>query len=155
MNGCVKMSWHDKSSRAVLLSFIRNALQAFNPIGVDPETIFLKDLPRISPANLSHLLRRTDQPILFDLRNRHELDSFPFTICDALQVGDLDWEALLNSVPSQNIVILYGANDESVAEMAISSLPTGCEVWTLRGGLSGQPVNDLHHQQACSEEETR
>ena len=59
-----------------------------------------------------------------------------------------------------DVVILYGANSESVAHLTISSLPEGCEAWMLRGGLqewceTGLPDNGLHDQQACSEEEAR
>lgn len=155
------MSCKDESSRSSFLRFLRSFVETFNLIGAAPRTVFLKDLRRISPVDLSHSLRtRTDRPILFDVRNRHELDCFPFTICDALQVGALDWEALLNAVPSQNIVVLYGANGESVADMTIASLPENCEVWMLRGGLeewceTGLPVNGLHDQHACPEEEAR
>jgi hypothetical protein len=152
-----KMICKDEVSGSFFSRILRSFVEAFTPMGSDG-TIFLRDLRRISPVDLLHLLRtRTDRPILFDLRNRHELDCFPFTICDSLQVADLDWDALLDSVPSRNTVILYGASDESVAHTTISALPTGCEVWMLRGGLqewceTGLPVDRLHDQQVSSEE---
>jgi ABC-type xylose transport system substrate-binding protein len=83
-------------------------------------------------------------------------NSVPFTICDSLQVGELDWEALLYSVPPKNIVILYGSNEDSVAQMTISLVPEGIELWMLRGGLqewceTGLPVDHLHDQKIGSE----
>ena len=148
----------DTQSQSSFWRFLRGFVEAFTPMDSDPRTICLRDLRRVSPVDVFRTL--TVRPILFDLRSRHELDSFPFTICDSLQVADLDWQALLSSVPSQNVVILYGATDESVAHMTISSLPEGCEVWMLRGGLrewceTGFPVNGLHDQPACSEEEVK
>jgi hypothetical protein len=145
-----KMICKDEQSRSFFSRFLRDFVEAFNPMGPDPRTIFLRDLRHISPVELSHLLRtRTDRPILFDLRNRGELDCFPFTICDSLQVADLDWEDLLYAVPSQNVVVLFSTNDESVTHMTIPSLPGSCEVWMLRGGLqewceTGLPVNGLY-----------
>jgi hypothetical protein len=159
--GVRQMICKDEQTRSFFLRILLNFVEAFNPMGPDPRAIFLRDLRHISPVDLSHLLRtRADKPILFDLRNRHELDCFPFTICDSLQVAELGWEDLLYFVPSQNVVILYGANDESVEHMTIPSLPGDFEVWMLRGGLqewceTGLPVNGLHDQQACSEEEAR
>jgi hypothetical protein len=153
-----QMICKNEQSRFSFLRLLRYFVQAFTPMGWDPGTIFLRDLRHISPVDLFHLLRtRTDRPILFDLRNRHELDCVPFTICDSLQVGDLDWEDLLYSVPPKNIVILYGSNEDSVAQMTISSVPEGSELWMLRGGLqgwceTGLPVDHLHDQKVGSEE---
>ena len=150
-----KMICKDEHRRSFFVRLLRNIVEAFAPMDSNPGTIFLRDLRRVSPVDLSHSLwTLTDRPILFDLRNGHELDSFPFTICDSLQVGELDWKALLNSVPSRNVVILYGANPESVAHMTISSLPQGCEVWMLQGGLqewceAGLPVDGLQDRQVC------
>lgn len=155
------MNCKDEASRSFFSRFFRNFVEAFNPMGSDPGTIFLRDLIHTSPVELSGLLQtRTHRPILFDLRNRHELECFPFTICDALQVGDLDWGALLDSVPSENVVILFGTDNQSVAHLKIFSIPEGCEVWMLRGGLqewyeTGLPLNALHDQQAYSKKEVR
>lgn len=155
-----KMICKDEQSQSFFSRFLRNFVEVFSPMDSDPRTIFLRDLRRISPVDLFQSLPLTHRPILFDLRSRHELDCFPFTICDSLQVADLDWEALLYSVPPRNVVILYGSNDKSVARMTISALPAGCEVWMLRGGLqewceTGLPVNGLHHQQVRSEQEAK
>jgi hypothetical protein len=138
-----------KHDRSLFVRIFRKVIEAFTPLGPDPGTILLRDLRHISPVALFHLLPTlSERLILLDLRSRYELDCFPFAICDSLQTADLDWEALLHSVPPRNVVILYGSNDESVAYMTIASLPKGLDVLNLRGGLqewceTGLPLNQV------------
>lgn len=104
----------DEQRGSFFARFLRTIVEAFNPIASQPGTIFLRDLRRISPVRLSHMLRTlTDRPILFDLRNKHELDRFPFAISDVLQMADFALDATLRSVPPQNLVILYGTCGKS------------------------------------------
>ena len=145
--------FEDEQGRSFNARVFRTIFEAFIPKGSDPGTIFLRDLRRISPVNLFYLLPDLiDRLIILDLRSTSQLDDYPFAICDALETADLDWEALLHSVPPHNVVILYGSNDESVAHMRIASLPEGLDVRILRGGLqewceTGLPVNPLRDHQ--------
>ena len=98
-----------------------------------------------------------DRLTILDLRSTSQLDDYPLAICKALETADLDWEALLHSVPPHNVVILYISNDESVAHMRIASLPEGLDVRILRGGLqewreTGLPVNPLRDHQVGLEQ---
>ena len=158
----VKMEYdlvfEDEQGRSFIARVFRKIFEAFIPKGSDPGTIFLRDLRRISPVDLFYLLPNLiDRLIILDLRSSSQLDDYPFAICEALQTADLDWEALLHSVPPHNVVILYGSNDESVAHKRIASLPEGLDVRILRGGLrewceTGLPVNPLHDHQVGSEQ---
>ena len=151
--------FEDEQSPSFIPRVFRKIFEAFIPKGSDPGTIFLRDLRHFSPVvDLFYLLPNLiDRLIILDLRSSSQLDDYPFAICEALQTADLDWEALLHSVPPHNVVILYGSNDESVAHKRIASLPEGLDVRILRGGLrewckTGLPVNPLHDHQVGSEQ---
>ena len=86
-----------------------------------------------------HLLilygQSAERLILFDLRQKDDVDRFPFIIPGALLTTSANVLDLVDWIPPQAIVVLYGAEKMSAHAGLIARLPQDAYFYLLEGGI--------------------
>jgi hypothetical protein len=88
---------------------------------------------------------------LFDLRQKDDIDRFPFMIPGALLTTSANVLDLIDWIPPQAIVVLYGAEKISAHADLIASLPADAHFYLLEGGIKSwriakfpmEPIEEL------------
>lgn len=112
-----------------LLQAIRNTKHVEQPQLASNATLIDSD----------HLLilygQSSEKLILFDLRRKDEIDRFPFMIPGALLTTSVNILDLVDWIPSQAIVVLYGAEKIAAHADLIERLPADAHFYLLEGGI--------------------
>lgn len=107
-----------------------------------------------------HLLilygQSAEELILFDLRQTDELERFPFIIPGALLTNRARILDVMDWIPPQAIVVLYGAEKISAYSDLIRRLPQDAHFYLLENGVKSwrhakfpmEPIEEFLHSEA-------
>jgi rhodanese-related sulfurtransferase len=115
-----------------------------------------KRLNPLSPADLySQLAGRPEKPIIIDIRERREIEAFPYIIPGALVSANVSFSVMIPWIPPRSTVVLYASDnipDHCNAPSVITLVSRG---YVLDGGLrawheAGLPLESVTKYQRCS-----
>jgi hypothetical protein len=115
-----------------------------------------KQLNPLSAADLySQLADLSEKPIIVDIRERREIETFPYIIPGALLSANVSFSAMIPWIPPRSAVVLYASDsipDDCNPPRVIKLASRG---YVLDGGLrawytAGLPLESVSRYQWCS-----
>lgn len=104
----------------------------------------LKEMVEISAEHLSALLKPLSSTLMiFDLRQRDEVENYPYIIPGGLLTTKIDVPALIGWVPPRTWVVLYATDRIPSSSSRLHLLRGDLSFYVLSGGLRAWWAADL------------
>jgi hypothetical protein len=115
-----------------------------------------KRLSRLSAADLySKLADLLEKPIIVDIRECREIETFPYIIPGALLTTNVSLSAMIPWIPPRSTVVVYAFDDIPDNCTPLGAIAHASRGYVLNGGLrawhrAGLPLESVTKYQWCS-----